>query len=180
MTHVIARLQTLRSDQRGAAMVEFAIVLPLLLLLLLGSIEIVQLVEAHRRVTHVASTVADLVSQQRIVDRSGIDDVFVAGELVMAPLPADRLGMRIASYVADSSGRVRRDWMDQGPVPYAGNAPEGLPPGYSLPREEGVIVADVSYTYTPLLKWALAGDLKLEKRMLLRPRVSEKVVRAGS
>jgi Flp pilus assembly protein TadG len=163
-------------DRRGAALVEFAIIAPVMLLLLLGSVETAHLVESHRRVAHTASAVADLVAQERQVDGAKLADIFLAGDLIIAPLPPERLGVRVSSFVADSQGKVSREWFAEG-RPYAGGAPASLPSGYTLPRGQGVIVADVSYRYRPVLRWVLLGEFTLQKRMLLRPRIADKVVR---
>ena len=50
-------------DERGVSAVEFAMLLPLMLTLYLGAVEISQGIGADRKVTLTARTVADLVSQ---------------------------------------------------------------------------------------------------------------------
>ena len=57
------RLGRLAGDERGVSAVEFAMLLPLMLTLYLGAVEISQGIGADRKVTLTARTVADLVSQ---------------------------------------------------------------------------------------------------------------------
>jgi|GEM_PF-1785934 len=53
----------LAGDRRGAVMVEFALLVPLLVMLLLGALDIGRLVLAHQKADNTAATVADLVAR---------------------------------------------------------------------------------------------------------------------
>jgi Flp pilus assembly protein TadG len=171
-------LARLRRDERGAAMAEFALVLPFMLLLLMGGVETLQLVETQRRVAHAASAMADIVAQDRTIDDAELSDVFLAGRLLMAPLPADPLGQRITSFAANSSGAVQVRWTASA-APYAGRENLSLAPG-ALKSGQSVIVADVSYRYPTSLQWLLPSGLVLQKRVYLRPRVSDEVLKQVS
>ena len=48
------------ADRRGIAAIEFAVLLPLMLVMYFGSIQITDAISADRQVTLVASTVAEL------------------------------------------------------------------------------------------------------------------------
>ena len=63
LTRLSRRAVSLRRDQRGVSAVEFAMLLPLMVTLYLGAVEISQGVAIHRKVTLTARTVADLASQ---------------------------------------------------------------------------------------------------------------------
>jgi Flp pilus assembly protein TadG len=51
------------TKESGVALIEFALILPVLLLLLVGGIEITRFVMAHQKVDKVASQMADFISQ---------------------------------------------------------------------------------------------------------------------
>lgn len=61
LARVIVRL---RRERHGAAAVEFALILPLMLLIYLGTAETTQDVMASRKATVAAQTIADIVTQQ--------------------------------------------------------------------------------------------------------------------
>ena len=68
----VARL-SLREDERGVSAVEFAMLLPLMLTLYLGGVEVSQGVSIDRKVTLTARTVADLVAQVSSINTTGLN-----------------------------------------------------------------------------------------------------------
>ena len=171
---MIRRLARLATDEGGAALAEFALVAPFMMLILFGSVESLQAVETQRRVAHISAAVADLVAQNRIVTDNDLADVFQAGGLLMDPLPSATLGQRVASFTADSGGTVTLDWSKNAPTPYAGSEGLTLPNGYLKPAQS-VVVADVSYTYQPALRWVLPSSMVFQKRVYLHPRLTTQV-----
>ena len=87
-------------DRAGGALAEFAIVMPFMIALLIGFAEGLQLVEAQRRMTRAASTIADLAAQAKSLSNGDLADIFVAGSLVVEPMPTATLGMRLMAFSA--------------------------------------------------------------------------------
>jgi Flp pilus assembly protein TadG len=163
------------NNESGAAIAEFALVAPLMFLLFFGSLEMVQAVEAQKRVAHIASAIADVVAQSREVDEAELTDLATAATAMMAPFSAEDLGQRIASFTADEDGAAQLDWFFTGAA-YTGSEPLALPDGYLEPGES-VVVADVSYRYEPAMTLAIPAAIRLQKRAYLRPRLSDRVTR---
>lgn len=63
-------LRELRSSQTGVAIIEFALAIPLLVLLTFGGLELANLVLTHMRISQIAITVADNAGRVR----TGIDE----------------------------------------------------------------------------------------------------------
>ena len=57
----------LAGDQRAVSAVEFALILPIMLLLLFGGVELGDALTIDRKVTHVTSTISDLVAQSKTI-----------------------------------------------------------------------------------------------------------------
>ena len=72
-------------DERGVSAVEFALLLPLMLALYLGAVELSQGIAADRKVTLTSRTVADLVSQVTNINNAGMTNSLNAAAAVMAP-----------------------------------------------------------------------------------------------
>jgi Flp pilus assembly protein TadG len=85
------RLIGLAGDQRGISAVEFALLLPLMVTLYLGVVEISQGISADRKVTLTARSIADLVSQTTSMNNSDMTNSLNAATAVMAPFPDSKL-----------------------------------------------------------------------------------------
>ncbi len=167
-------LRRFRRDTRGAAAVEFALTLPILVTLQLGSVELVRAFEAQRRIAHVAAAMADVVSQGRTVSQAQLNDTYFAGQILVSPLPVSNLGLRISSLTANASGKVSQDWTDNQNWTQAG-APS-VPAGY-LAAGESAIVADVSYDYVSPIRYLLPNTIHFVRHAYIRPRLSSQVAK---
>ena len=167
-------------DTSGVAAVEFAFILPLLLLLYLGTNGLTQAISAARGTTVLTRTLADLVSQQppnvNITDTSA-QNIFAASTAELAPFPTTGLTMTlsnvefVANAAATASGGydAKTRWSVSfsggtlracAPNPYKGPVltpvANGTKPTMTtmplgLYAAGFVIVADVSYIYAPTL-----------------------------
>ena len=77
-------------DKRGIAAIEFALIVPLMLTIYLGTIEISAAVSINKKVSRVSATVADLVTQQTEVNKSQLEDIMAVGEAVLFPYVSDK------------------------------------------------------------------------------------------
>ncbi|WP_395671433.1 TadE/TadG family type IV pilus assembly protein [Phenylobacterium sp.] len=164
-------MRRLWSDRRGVAAVEFVLLLPMLLTLYLGSVEVFALFGADRRAAHLAAAMADVTAQSRSLSNAELTDILAMGAAMMHPEPAGaRLQQRITSLVADDNGRVTPDWSVN--RNFSGAAPT-LPAGYLAPGESA-IVAEVRYGYQTVFGLTRAS-LNLRKSAAVRPRLSDRV-----
>lgn len=87
-------------DTSAVAAVEFALVLPLLLVLYVGAVDVTRAVLASRNVTLLSRTVSDLVSQQSTstpVAASTVSLIFGASSAVMAPYSTTGLKLTVSA-----------------------------------------------------------------------------------
>ncbi len=77
-------------DQRGVSAVEFAMLLPLMITLYLGVVEISQAVGIDRKVTLTTRTVADLASQVTSINNADMTNLLGASASVIAPYDKTR------------------------------------------------------------------------------------------
>lgn len=92
-------------DEHGIAAVEFALILPLMLMIYLGLVELSRGMRAAQKLDLVAHTLADLTAQQLTggsstgqagLTETDIDSVFAAATTIMSPLPTTNLKMTIS------------------------------------------------------------------------------------
>jgi Flp pilus assembly protein TadG len=168
--------QTARRDQRGIAAVEFALVLPFMLTLYLGIVELSKGYMASQRMTLVARALADLTAQQQQLQAGGttnitdsiMSNIFGASSAIMAPYSTTKLTMTVSQVLLSNKSdgtccQAKTDWTIANNGGTArpcqlltpGNAaPVSLttiPTGFTAsPATPGpIVVADVTYQYIP-------------------------------
>ena len=159
---------------RGIAAMEFALVLPIGITLLFGISEVSTALLIDRKVSRATHIAADLVSQERGVDQSDINNVFESMETVLDPFSA-RAHMRITSVVLNEKNKPAKvDWSDA----RNGRRDTGtyvLPKGLVNDVGDSVIVTHIVYSHSPLFAGAGFGILTLEDKAYFKPRRGRKV-----
>jgi Flp pilus assembly protein TadG len=167
-------------DQRGLSAIEFAMVLPLMLLLFLGAVEVSQGITADRKVSVAARTVADLVSQVSSIDNAGVTNVLNAASAVMAPYPAANLVVIVSSVTIDADGNAAVAWSESlnGAARTPGST-VNVPAALNIPNTS-LIWGEAQYAYTPAVGFVITGTLTLKDQIYMRPRLSDRVTRTAS
>ncbi len=102
------RLRVYRNvrDERGVAGIEFALILPFLLILMLGASEMFLMSMATRKMTRVTDTVGDLITQaDGTLKKSDIEGYFKAAKYIMGKFPASNLAVSVYTFKWDAKGR---------------------------------------------------------------------------
>jgi Flp pilus assembly protein TadG len=174
---LLQQLRRLRTEEDGLSAVEFALLLPLMLALYLGAVELSQAIAADRKVTITARTVADLVSQVSTINNAGMTNALAASSAVMAPFTTDKLKVVVSSLAIDKDGKASVVWSDtlHGTARGKGSL-VALPAALAVPNSS-LIWSEVEYTYNPLIGVALTGAVTLKDQIYMRPRLTDSVVR---
>ena len=166
-----------KNDDSGLSAIEFALLLPLIVMIYLMSVDVTLVVTADRRVTSIASSVGDLVGQSTQLTPAEVNDIFEAGSAILQPMDDTTLSIVVTSVVADEDGVTTVDWSQaHNGSPATAGAAFTLPQGIIRPLES-VIVASVGYTYSSPISHFLTGDpWELDEVFYLRPRRTSQVV----
>jgi Flp pilus assembly protein TadG len=174
------RFDQLSHDQRGVSAVEFALLLPLMTTLYLGTVEVSQGISADRKVTMTARTLADLVSQSTTVNNSGMNDILAASTAVMYPFSTNLLKVTVTAVDIDANGKATVSWSDS----YNGTArAKGSTvtlPAALVVNSSSLIWSEVQYTYTPTIGYVITGSLTLKDQLYMAPRLSASVARTAT
>jgi Flp pilus assembly protein TadG len=173
-------MQRFARDSRGVSAVEFALVLPLMLTLYIGSFEISQGISASRKVTLVSRTVADLSSQNTRISNASMTNFLGASAVIVAPLPTTTLKVTVSCLTIDSANTVRTTWSETlgGTTHGTGSIITTVPGALNI-ANTSLVWSEVTYTYTPLFgtglirTWTGIGTIDLQDQMYMRPRQTD-------
>lgn len=174
------RLGDLAGDERGVSAVEFAMLLPLMLSLYLGAVELSQGIAADRKVTLTARTVADLVSQAFSINNADMTNSLNAASAVMAPYPVGNLKVTVSSVQIDANNTATIAWSDTLNGTARGVGSTVTLPSALLVANTYLIWGEVQYTYKPTIGYVVTGTLTLKDQIYMRPRLSNSVTRVNS
>lgn len=182
MTSLSFRVRQLWIDANAVAAVEFAMVLPLMLLLYVGGVELGNGLAINLKVSATAHGVADMVSQNTSISASQMQNILGGSTAIIAPYAAaDSSGkplmtVTVSEVSTDSSGNATIQW-SQSTSP-TGARPVGqrvtLPASLTGAQNNNIslILGEVSYAYTPNLGYTIAGTVTLSDSYYLFPRCS--------
>src|SRR5689334_21331588 len=88
---ISAPLSRFGANERGISALEFALLLPLMITLYLGGVEISQAVSADRKNTLVSHTIGDLVAQSSNIADADMTNILNAASSVAYPFAAANL-----------------------------------------------------------------------------------------
>ena len=93
-------LSRFSKNESGVAAVEFALLAPLMLTLMLGALEVTQSIWADGKVEQATSTIGDLVSRTPLMSDNELRELGEAGPLVLRPNPQNDLKFTVTSIIA--------------------------------------------------------------------------------
>ena len=176
-------LARLRRETGGMAAVEFAMIVPIMFFLFVGTIEFSQALTVDRRLTQAASSTADLIAR---APNSGLTAAQVDRDLkiveqLIAPYELERLYVKVVSVIAQGTPgnpsvlTYTVDWSRDnlaGTPHNRGDSFNQIPQGL-LVAGESVIFSEATYNYTPLIfNYFIQSAFNMTERFYLKPRNS--------
>ena len=164
-------------DERGVSAVEFALLLPLMVTLYLGGVEVSQGLTIDRKITLVARAIADLSAQATTLNNSDMTNILNASTSVMLPYSTDLLKVTVSQVSIDAEGKATIAWSDtKNGTARAQGSTVTLPTALNIPNSS-LIWAEVTYDYKPVIGYVITGTLNLSDQIYMRPRLSDSVSR---
>lgn len=179
-------IESFSRNRSGIAATEFALILPLLVAIFFGMLEISDAMMAGRRVQTAVNSLSDLVAQERDVTTGELDDIIVGVNRMLAPTPGSSATLRVTSVVVNPGvpGQLIVRWSrdNSGATPYAANSvftkvsdPTIVNSGAS------VIVGEVTYNHVSGLTHQFIDSPRTMSQIVARwPRRSAEVVICGA
>lgn len=171
----------LAGDRSGTAAVEFALVVPILITLFMGSYETANLVLAYMKLEASAETAADLVAQTRVnmvLQSADFTNITNAANQVLTPLPTSGSQLKIAyASITYSTGTPVIDWHVEvnsaSPISLAhipNNANLANLGNEVAGATDSLIVVTLTYSYSSPISYVLNSSYTLTESAFNRPR----------
>ena len=176
ITHLLSRSTDFLRDRRGIAAVEFAFIVPLMLVLFFGTLEFSQGIAVDRKVTIMARTLSDLTSQNISVSATQLTNFFTASKAILTPYDNTPVRSTISELYVDPTTKVARVQWSVGSVPRAQSSTVTIPSQLQVGGTY-LIFSEVSYLYVPTIGYVMSkSGLNLSDVGYTRPRQSTCVI----
>jgi Flp pilus assembly protein TadG len=161
----------------GVSAVEFALILPLLLVLYLGTVEVSQAVAVDRKVTLTSRTLADLASQVSSINNADMTNILNATAAVIAPFDTTKLKVIVSAITIDNSGTAKIAWSDTlNGTKHTVGATVTVPAALKV-NNTTLIWGEATFVYTPVAGYVITGNLTMTDQIYMRPRLSDSTER---
>ena len=178
--------------QDGVAAVEFALLLPIMLSMYMGCVELSSGYSCLRKVDALARAMSDLTSQApATIDSAAMNEIIASAKGVLQPFDTTRARVAVSSVIIPSALPLTAymDWSyasGGGTARNCGPQAAGAVPAGFMNAGRSAIVADVGYDYLPLLSGAFTSfgggstiKVTLNKTLWLQPRILARIPISG-
>lgn len=166
MIRTFARqLARLRRHRRGAVLVEMALITPVFLTMLMGSLELGNFVVTYQKVSRIAGTYADMIAEggDQLTEQQ-IKDLLASANTIAHPVNLATNGRVIITAVIGQGGGNRPLWRRctgslAVTTAFPGNGPLTLPGSTVLPNGTTAIIAEATLRFDPwFIGWFLPSQ----------------------
>lgn len=178
----------------GAAAVEFALIAPLMIAMYLMTVEITQAIDTARKVSRLADTVADLITQETKTNPDELKAILSIGGQVLQPYRRTAPTVTAEGIQVTSSG-AKVVWAAKfengrfSMIPVGKNSKAAVPPELDFP-DTFVVRAEARLDYRPMITWSaeqkaglgiggMFDSIQMAEAFYLRPRASTDVKCVG-
>lgn len=164
-------------DRRGVSAIEFAMILPILAALSIGTIEYGRMILLSQKLQNGTFILADLAARDKTLTEEQLGSIFLALDNIIQPFEFDDVGAAIISGIeVTTTGRPIINWQRSG-ANGSGAASEigGVGAVAVLPEEllftagETLIVSEVFYDFQPIFR--VTSPARLHKIAYVKPRL---------
>jgi Flp pilus assembly protein TadG len=158
-------------DISGIAATEFAMIVPIMLILFFGTDEFASGIAVNRKVTLMARTLSDLTSQNIAVTDTQLTNFFNASSGIMTPYSATPVRSTITELYIDPTTLAARVQWSKGSAPRTAGTTVPIPTALQAGGTY-LIYSEVSYAFVPTVGYVLKSSITLSDFTFTRPRQS--------
>lgn len=165
-----------RRDQRGAAIVEFALVMPMLIILYFGGFAISQAVGTWRKMSEATAQLANVAAQYTTMQATDAQGIMAAASQIMSPYDTSGLAETLTLVSVSAAGAATVTWSQayNGGTALTPGASVTLPTNMLLPGMS-VIWVQTKYAYNPVVGASIVPPITLTDQIYSAPRSSASI-----
>jgi Flp pilus assembly protein TadG len=182
------------ADSRALAATEFAVIVPLMLVLFFGTVEFSSAVAIDRKVTLIALTLSDLTSQSpsSTITDAYVQNTFTASISIVTPYDDTPVTAAITQIAIDANSIATVQWSKAATISSGatqatlttsshniGDKVTSTIPATLLVPSTYLILSEVSYLYTPSVGYVLKSGITLSDKSYTRPRQVQCMIYSG-
>jgi Flp pilus assembly protein TadG len=177
-------LRRFTRDRKGVSAIEFAIILPFMLLLYIGSVEIGEGYQVQYQVTQTARTVTDLSSQYVNLTSSTMSSILSASSTIISPYSSSNLTVTVSQVQVNTGatvGTVYQWSCSLNGTKRAVGSSVALPTNLQAPTSTiYLIYGEVSYPFNPPLGGGISGTITMNQTAWFYPRLVSSIPWTGT
>lgn len=165
-------LRSFARNRDGVSAVEFAIVLPFMLTLYLGGVEVGDGLAIDFKATIAARTVVSLASLYINIDSTAMSNILGAASTVVSPYSASNMVVTLSEITTNANGQGTITWSASlnGTARTVGSSVT-LPTALKT-ANISLLWGEVTYPYTPTMGYVLTGTINIYQDIYFYPRMS--------
>ncbi|PDT11094.1 MULTISPECIES: TadE/TadG family type IV pilus assembly protein [unclassified Rhizobium] len=110
ISFIRSRIRRLARDRSAASGVEFALVLPILIVLLFGTVDLGHALTVSRKIDEIASSTSDMIAQQSTWTKTDVAKLLSGASFILQPYETTGLTIMVTVNDVDNSGKATVNW----------------------------------------------------------------------
>jgi len=170
----------LAADRRGVAAVEFAMTVPVLIMVYIAGFEVSQAMATYRKVSDTTIELANIAAQYTTIGTADSTSIMNASSQIMAPYSTQNLTIVLSEITTDANNNAKVTWSE----PYNGatalpqNSAITLPSGLATPNTNYILI-QTTYLYNPVTGTTLVPSIPMTDQIYMLPRASPSIPFTG-
>jgi Flp pilus assembly protein TadG len=143
---------------QGVAAIEFAMILPVLVLIFLATFDGGRAIAAYMKMRAATYALASITNQYPIIQSADMTGILCATAAVMAPYSSGTPAIKISQVQISNKGVATIEWSAAQGTTARTPGSSISPPTAMAVKSSYLILAEVSYTYAPLFGYFNSGS----------------------
>jgi len=174
MRKIRATAFRLLGSQKAVAGIEFSMILPIMLLLLIGVFDGANGFAVYTKTRFATATLAELTNQYTTIHDTDLTTILGATATVLAPYSSAAATTSVSQIQINASGVATVSWSNT----LTPGSAFTLPAGLAVPSSY-LIYCKVTYVFTPSFARVFSGPVTLSDSIYVSPRKSASITRVS-